>query len=131
MDSNLRLMVVDDEPIVGKRLKRLLYKAGYDIDIFTEGSIAIEELGKKSFDIIIADLKMKGINGMDILEIVKKKYPHIKVIIITGYGKKLTAIEAFNKGAFDFITKPFKIKELENIIKKAEMELRSKNKHFF
>ncbi len=123
MTNKLRLMVIDDEPIVGKGLKRLLEKEGYDVKTFTEGSTAIEELEKKPFDIIITDLKMEGIDGMKILEIVREKNPDTKVIIITGFGKMETAAKAFKKGAFDFITKPFKINTLRQVIQKAEMEL--------
>ena len=123
MRTTLRIMIVDDEPIVGKRLRRLLEKEGYEVETFTEGTAAIKKLEKKSFDIIITDLKMEGIDGMKVLEIAKEKNPDTKVIIITGYGKKATAKEAFNKGAFGFIAKPFKTEELKEVIRKAEKEL--------
>ncbi len=121
-------MVVDDEPIVGKRLKRLLEKDGYDVEIFTRGSIALEEFKQKHFDIIITDLKMGRVDGMKILETAKKKNPDTKVIIITGFGRMETATEAFNKGAFEFIIKPFKFEELKQVVKKAETELIKKIK---
>ncbi|OGL47075.1 MAG: histidine kinase [Candidatus Schekmanbacteria bacterium RBG_16_38_10] len=127
MTVKLRLMVIDDEPIVGKRLKQLLEKTGYIVEAFTESSTAVEELEKTHFDIIVTDLKMDGIDGMKILEIARKKNPDTKVIIITGFSKMETAAEAFNKGAFDFIVKPFKIEELKQVIQKAEIEL-SENK---
>lgn len=120
-------MIVDDEPIVGKRLKQLLRKEGYSVESFTEGSTALNELEQQSYDIIVTDLKMEGIDGMKILEIAKMRHPDTKVIIITGFGKKKIAHEAFSKGAFDFIFKPFKIQELKQVIKKAESALR-KNK---
>ena len=123
MDVKTRLMVVDDEPIVGKRLKSLLEKAGYDVKIFTEGSAAIEELHNNRFDIIITDLKMKNVDGMDILKAALKSNLNSKVIIITGFSKKETAAEAFNKGAFDFILKPFRIDKLKRVIRKAEDDL--------
>lgn len=123
MDVKTRLMVVDDEPIVGKRLKSLLEKAGYDVKTFTDGSAAIEELVNNRFDIIITDLKMKNVGGMDILKAALKSNLNSKVIIITGFSKKETATEAFNKGAFDFILKPFKIDKLKQVIRKAEDDL--------
>ena len=122
MNKNIRIMVVDDEPIVGKRLKQLLGKEGYSVESFTEGSTALNELEQQSYDIIVTDIKMEGIDGMKILEIAKMRHPDTKVIIITGFGKKKTACEALSKGAFDFILKPFKIQELKQIIKKAEMD---------
>ena len=126
MKDGIRIMVVDDESIVGERLKRLLEKEGYNVENFIEGSTAIHELGEKNFDIIITDLKMEGVDGIKILEAAKKKNPDIKVIIITGFGKKETAEEAFEKGAFDFVIKPFKLEELKQVIKKAEAELTKK-----
>ncbi len=127
MNTKLRIMIVDDEPIVGKRLKRLLEKDGYEVDTFTRGSIAIEELRQKHFDIIITDLKMGRIDGMKILETAGKKNPDTKVIIISGLSNTEIATKALNKGAFGFIIKPFKIEELKQVIQKAEMEL-MKNK---
>lgn len=120
MNSKFRLMVVDDEPIVGKRLKLMLEKESYSVESFIDAQTAISALEKRHFDIIITDLKMEGIDGMNILKIARKKNPHAKVIIITGFGKKETATEAFNKGAFDFIIKPFKIDDLKQVIKNAE-----------
>jgi DNA-binding NtrC family response regulator len=121
-------MVIDDEPIVGKRLKRTLEKEDYDVVIFTDGLDAMKVLEKNPFDIIITDLKMENIDGMKILENVKERTPDAKVIIITGFGKWLTATEAFEKGAFDFIIKPFSIEEIRNSVKNAAMELaKSKN----
>lgn len=124
MTSKLRLMIVDDEPIVGKRLKRLLEKDGYEVETFIRGSIAAEALMQKHFDIVITDLKMGRVDGIKILEIARKKNPDTKVIIITGFSKMETATEAFNKGAFDFIVKPFKIEELKQVIQKAENDIK-------
>ena len=119
-----RLMVVDDEPIVGRRLKQIFEKAGYKVEAFTQGLPALQELGKHAYDIIVTDLKMEGIDGMKILEVAREKNPRTKVIIITGFGRRKTAKEAFNKGAFEFIIKPFKINELKEVIQKAEKALR-------
>ncbi len=126
MKPDFRIMIIDDEPIVGKRLKRLLEKDGYDIEIFTRGSLALEELNRKHFDIIITDIKMGAVGGMNILEAALEKNPDTKVIIISGITKILIVEEAFNKGAFGFVIKPFKIEELKKIIKEAVIVLRSK-----
>lgn len=120
MNRKFRLMVIDDEPIVGKRLKMMLEKESYSVESFIDAQTAISTLEKRHFDIIITDLKMEGVDGMKILEIVRKKNPDTKVIIITGFGKKETAAQAFEKGVFDFIIKPFKIDELKQVLKKAE-----------
>ena len=118
-----RLMVIDDEPIVGKRLKQIFQKAGYNTEVFTSGQPALKNLEENSYDIIVTDLKMEGVDGMKILEAASEKNPEIKVIIITAYAEMETAKEAFKKGVFDFIAKPFKIEELKQVILKAEKEL--------
>lgn len=123
MNKITRIMVVDDEPLVCKSLKRLLGKAGYDVEAFTDSRIAVEELNNKHFDIIITDLMMDNIDGLQLLAIVREKYPDIKVVIITGYIEKLTAEEASEKGAFAFVSKPFRIDDIKQIIRKAETEL--------
>ncbi|HBH61567.1 MAG TPA: response regulator [Nitrospiraceae bacterium] len=123
MENNIRIMVVDDEPIVGKRLKQTLEKDGYVVEAFTDSLIATNEFEKNPFDIIITDLKMEKIDGMNILENVKRKNPDTKVIIITGVGKWLTATEAFEKGAFDFIIKPFKLDEIRDVVQRAVKDL--------
>jgi DNA-binding NtrC family response regulator len=124
MNRGTRIMVIDDEPIVGKRIKRLFEKEGYEVAAFTDGGTALNELGREHFDIVITDLKMEGIDGLNVLETVNEKYHGTKVIIITGVGKWLTATEVFDRGAFDFIIKPFKIEELKNAVQRAEKEIK-------
>ncbi|RJQ50448.1 MAG: response regulator [Nitrospiraceae bacterium] len=117
--SRHSIMVVDDEPIVGKRLKRLLEREGYAVETFTRGSQALEGLGRNRYDVIITDIMMGNVDGMMILEYVKSNYPDIPVIIITGYGKKEIAEEAYRKGVHSFIIKPFRIDELKAVVKEA------------
>lgn len=126
MERKIRVIVIDDEPIVGKRLKSMLQRRGYEVEAFTDGETALNALAEQRRDIVITDLKMRGIDGMKILETVQKEYPDTKVIIITGVGKWLTATEAFEKGAFDFIVKPFQFEDLENAIKRVETTLSRK-----
>jgi DNA-binding NtrC family response regulator len=117
-------MIVDDEPIVGKRLKRLFEKDGYAVEIFTRGSLALKEIENRKFDIIITDLKMGKVDGMQILETAREKYPDIKIIIISGLSKNSLVIDALKKGAFSFIVKPFKFNELKEVVCRAHRELR-------
>ncbi len=125
MGDKLHVMIIDDEPIVGKRLKRLLEKEDFVVETFTRGSLAIEELSNKHFDIIITDLMMGIVDGIQILEFAKTSYPDVRVIIITGFGKKETSEEAFRKGAFDFIIKPFRVEELREVVHRAAKELKA------
>jgi DNA-binding NtrC family response regulator len=113
------MMVIDDEPIVGKRLKRVFEKEGFDVQTFTDSLTAVKALETTHYDIIITDLKMEGIDGMKILEIVREQYQDTRVFIITGYGKRATDQEALKKGASGFLIKPFRIEELKQVIRKA------------
>ncbi|MDH4028236.1 MAG: response regulator [Nitrospirota bacterium] len=126
MKYKLRLMIIDDEPIVGKRLKRLLEKDGFNVETFTRGSLATEELAKDRYDIVITDLKMGKVDGMQILETALTANPDVKVIIISGFSKVEIFNEAFRKGAFAFIIKPFKIDELKKILSEAVIQIKSK-----
>ncbi len=122
-ESKCRLMVIDDEPIVCRRLKQVLEKAGYEVVIFNDGAHAIDELDNSNYDIIVTDLKMEGIDGMKILEAAIEKNPVTKVIMITGFAEMETAKDAFKKGVFDFISKPVEINVIKDVIKKAEKEI--------
>ncbi len=119
MGSNVRLMVIDDEPIVGKRLKQVFEKMGFEVEAYTNPRIAIEAMGRKPFDIVVTDLKMEDMDGMDVLTKTRQINPDAKVIIITGYAQPETASEAFREGVFDFMVKPFKLDELKNTVCKA------------
>jgi len=119
------MMIIDDEPIVGKRLSRMFERDGYEVETFIDSEAASMELENKTYEIIITDLKMQNVDGIRILETAVKKNPDTKVIIITGFGRKETAKEAFRKGAFAFIIKPFKLEELRQVIRRAENEIRN------
>ncbi|MCB2168781.1 MAG: response regulator [Deltaproteobacteria bacterium] len=123
MDHKLNIMVVDDEAIVGKRLKPTLERDGYEVETFGDGTSALDRIGQKDFDIIVTDVRMDDVDGMQILEHVKRHSPRTKVIIITGYATVDLAREALVKGAFDFIAKPFKPADLRVIIEKAAVDL--------
>ena len=116
---SLNILILDDETIVGERLKASLEKDGHSLEIFISSSTALERLKEKIFDIVITDIRMDDISGIEILEHVRKKSLRTKVIMITGYATLEVARESLTKGAFDFIAKPFKIKEIRKAIKKA------------
>lgn len=122
--SKLKIMVLDDEPIVCKRLKPELEKQGYEVDAFTQSSEAMEQIKQVRYDIIITDLKMKGIDGMQLLSEAKLLSPKTEVIVITGFATMETAKESFHKGVFDFIAKPFKLSEIQEVVSRAEAKIR-------
>ena len=121
--DKLEVMVVDDEPIVGKRLKPALTKYGYDVEVFDNPVKAIDRFDEKEFDVVVTDLRMENLNGIEVLEHVTAKSAKTKVIFITAYATVENAREALVKGAFDFIAKPFKPNDLRMAIAKAALSL--------
>ena len=123
-DQKIQIMVLDDEEIVGKRLKTALEKWNYDVEIFQDSQQAVARIAEKEFDIVVTDVRMEGIGGMEVLEHVLERSARTKVILITGYATVEVAREALTRGAFDFIAKPFKPDDLREVILKAVKELR-------
>lgn len=117
--SSLRVLLLDDEPIVGKRLKPALAKLGYEVEVFENPREALKRIEEKEFDIVVTDIYMEDIDGLQVLEQVQQKSSRTKVIIITGYAMMEMARQAMEKGAFDFIAKPFKPDDLRDAIAKA------------
>ncbi len=123
MNGSLKILLLDDEKIVGKRLEPMLAKCGYDVEFFSNPIIALERIEQKKFDILVADIYMDEMDGFQVIEKVLDVYPDIKIIVITGYAMMEIAREAMEKGAFDFIAKPFKPDDLRVIIEKAACAL--------
>jgi CheY-like chemotaxis protein len=121
--ERLQVMILDDEPIVGKRLRPILTKSGFDVEVFENPSEALSRLNEKEFDIVVTDLRMEGFDGIHVLEHVMRECEHTRVILITGYATVEVAREALVKGAFDFIAKPFKPRDLTAVINKAALSL--------
>jgi len=123
MKKKLEILILDDEPIVGERLKAALQKDGFYVEIFIEPEKALARLSDKTFDIVVTDIRMDSMDGLQILEYVSKSSQSTKVIMITGFATIEVARESLTKGAFDFIAKPFKIKEIRATIAKAAEEI--------
>ncbi|MGE4422146.1 MAG: response regulator [Pseudodesulfovibrio sp.] len=122
--SKTSILILDDEPIVSKRLQPALEKKGYEVESFYESAQAMVRIRERSFDIVVTDLKMEGIDGMQFLAEVKKLSPRTEVIVITGFATMDTAKESMRKGVFDFLAKPFKLGEIQEVIRKAEEHIR-------
>lgn len=117
------ILVLDDEEIVGKRLKTALEKSGYEVEVFQNSREAVARIAEKVFDIVVTDIRMEEIDGMEVLEHVLAQSERTKVIIITGYATVEVAREALTRGAFDFIAKPFKPDDLREVISRAIAEI--------
>jgi DNA-binding NtrC family response regulator len=118
------ILILDDEAIVLKRLRPSLEKAGYEIEVFSQSADASNRIMERNFDIVITDLKMEGLDGMQFLTQVKERSPRTEVIVITGFATMETAKESFQKGVFDFLAKPFKLGEILETVKKAEKKFK-------
>ncbi len=123
MKDKLNVLLVDDEKIVGNRLKPALAKMGCEVEVFEDPKIALNRIDEKEFDIIVTDIMMEGINGIQILEEAMKKSDRTKVIVITGYANVTLAREAMDKGAFDIIEKPFRPSDLRTVVASAAKDL--------
>jgi DNA-binding NtrC family response regulator len=110
------VLVLDDEQIVVDRLKASLEKSDFEVDSCTSSEEAIRKLESGSYDILVTDLKMSGVDGLVVLRRAKKINPMIKAVVITGFATKDTFDEVMKSGAVEFIAKPFKMKQLRNIL---------------
>ena len=117
--SQPRILVVDDEMVVCESCQRILEEEGYEIETALSGMEAFEKMKENPFDIVITDLKMPGIDGMEVLRTLRRDYPDVIVIMITGFSTVETAVEAMKLGAFDYIPKPFTPDEVSVVVKKA------------
>lgn len=122
-----RLLVIDDEAIVGKRLRQVFGKLGFTVAVFENAVPALEAFTQEPYDIVVTDLKMEGIDGIEVLDRVRQLHPATRIIIITGYAQPETSEEAFRRGVFDFIPKPFRLEQLKEAIFKAVREIEQEN----
>ena len=116
--SSTKIFIVDDELVMRKSLSGWLERDGYEVDTAESGEEAIEKLKKTRFDLLLVDIKMEGISGLDVLKHVMENDPDVAVIMITAYGSIPTAIEAMKNGAHDYLLKPFDPDELGVLIEK-------------
>lgn len=125
----VHILVVDDNAAHAETIREALERAGYQVQTVSGGEEARERLGSCSFEVVITDLKMKDLGGMELLEFVKSRNPFTEVILITGYGSVGSAVEAMRKGAFDYLEKPINLKVLRAKVEKAleKVELHRKN----
>ena len=120
----VELLVVDDDPKMVEGLVEILEGDGYRVEAFEDPKTALSEAKKRSFTIALVDLIMPGITGLDFLTELRKTRSDTKVIIITGFGSVESAVEVMKAGAADYISKPFKINEIQNVVKRTLEEIR-------
>jgi len=114
-----RLLVVDDEPTICDALKAALSTDGFVVQSAENAIQAIAELERQEFDVVLADLSLPRVSGLELLDRVKKSWPSVEVIVITGQGSIATAVDAIKRGAYHYVTKPFTADEIIHLVTQA------------
>ncbi len=122
--NGIRVMVVDDERDIRDGSERILTRVGYDVQKASRGAEALEMLETDPVSIVFLDLKMPGMDGLEVLDRIREMNEEILVIVITGYATVETAIQAMKKGAYDFIPKPFEPDQLRIVVNRASEKIR-------
>ena len=120
----LKILIVDDDKQLLSVLRSILVEENNDVAICSNGQRAIDACRRESFDLIITDLMMPGANGLEVLKETRKLSPDTLVVLITGFASLETAVEAIREGAYDYITKPFKLEEIKIIVNNAREKIR-------
>jgi len=118
-----RVLVVDDDESLRRVTQVQLEQAGYEVSVAADGASAIATLQKSGQDLVLTDLKMPGMSGLELLHRIRKEYPDTVVIMITAFGSVDTAVEAMKAGAYDYITKPVRSEELELVVARSLQHL--------
>jgi len=122
MADKSRILVVDDEDALRTVLSKELSSAGYEVSTASDGDEAISVVQNKKFDLVLLDIKMPKVDGFEVLKFIKKTYPAIKVIMLTGFADLKNAIESKKHGAEDFVSKPYDLVDLLTTIERVLSE---------
>lgn len=119
--DNVDILIVDDDPINLEILKARLKNLGYTFETASNGAQALEKIDERAFDVVLTDLMMPEVDGMDLLEAVKKQRPNTEVIIMTAYATVDNAVQALLNGAVDYLQKPVNLEELNIRLQKLSL----------
>jgi two-component system response regulator PilR (NtrC family) len=114
-----KILIADDDPTILSLLNKILLSKGYEVQLAENGNVAEKLLKSEQFDLLVSDIKMEPVDGMQLLRNTRQLRPHVGAIMLTAYATVATAVEAMKEGAFDYIPKPFKIDELLETVKRA------------
>ena len=123
------VLIVDDERIAARNLEHLMNKDGYEATATQSGSAAIALLEKRTYDVVLTDLRMEKVDGMQILRRAKELHPETEVVLITGFATTDSAVQAMKEGAFYYIAKPFRIDEVRKVVAEAMAKIRLKREN--
>lgn len=113
------ILVVDDELVICKSCEKVFQRAGHCVTYTTSGRQAIEMLERDTYDVVVTDLKMMDVGGMEVVQTIRQKYPTTVVVVITGYATIASVVETMRSGAFDYLPKPFTANELMGVLERA------------
>ncbi len=119
MAAKARVLVVEDDQVMCSLLGKVLHREGHEVQVAADGRTAIDLLGKSRYDVVLADFKIPGANGLEVLQATKQASPATEVIVMTAFGSVQTAVEAMKQGAYDYISKPFSMEEVQVLVEKA------------
>lgn len=119
MNNSTKLLIIDDERVALRNLEHVMKKEGYDVFGTQSGANALKLLEEQPFDVVLTDLRMEKVDGMEILRRCRELYPDTEVVMITGFATLESGVEAMKHGAFYYIAKPFKLDEVRKVVKEA------------
>ncbi len=129
MQDAAKILIIDDERIALRNLEHVMKKEGYDVTSTQSGTNALKILEEQQFDIVLTDLRMEKVDGMQILQKSRELYPDTEVVMITGYATLDSAVETMKHGAFYYIAKPFKLEEVRKVVAEAAHKVRLKTEN--
>lgn len=119
MANDYDILVIEDEPVVIEAAKKILLPENFTLDEALDAASALNKLQDNHYQLILSDLMLPKVSGFELIETVKRKYPHLPIIAITGYATLENAVQSLKMGAFDFIPKPFDLEELLGVVNRA------------
>jgi DNA-binding NtrC family response regulator len=119
MAKSGRLLIVDDEEVALRNLEHIMQRAGYNVTTASSGAEALVQIEAHEFDLLLTDLRMENVDGMQLLKACRQRQPDAEVIMITGYATAESAVKAMKEGAFHYIAKPFRLDEVRRVVAEA------------
>src|SRR5215470_17844382 len=119
MNQRSKVLLIEDDQGIVVTLRRLLTEEGHQVEIETRGDTGLERARTKPFDVVITDMKLPGLNGLEVVRQLHSARPRLPIILITAHGTTETAIEATKSGAYDYLVKPFEMPELIELVEHA------------
>jgi putative two-component system response regulator len=132
MDAGRKVLIVDDESGIRDMLARVLVSRGYTCHTAEDGLSALARIGQEQHGVVLADIRMPRMGGLELLKEIKSRWPAIEVVILTGVFEVRSAIEAMRNGAYDYVTKPFAIEDIAFAVDRAfhKRDLETQNRHY-